>query len=139
MGKITRKDFIVKTGKCVGGFVCIPAAVSIFQSCDDPVSPTSMYMAECPCHGAQFDENGNVLKGPAQIPLAQFDTSFDEEGISVTINNNVETILFSDHPTLSEINGVSSTEELLLYRKSENEVVALSRSCTHEGCTIGTF
>lgn len=144
MGKITRKDFIVKTGKCVGGFVCIPVAVSIFQSCSDPVSPTSMYMAECPCHGAQFDQDGNVLKGPAQTPLTQYTTTINNDFF--TIEGSNETIQFDDHPDLNDIGGVSAVENIdinedgiLLYRKSEDEIIALSRTCTHNGCQVGSF
>lgn len=29
-------------------------------------------IATCPCHGAQFDGNGSVLKGPARLPLDHY-------------------------------------------------------------------
>ena len=27
---------------------------------------------ECPCHGSEYDERGNVIEGPARLPLKRF-------------------------------------------------------------------
>ena len=156
--KISRKDFISKTSKCAGGVICTPIILSIFQSCSkpDPISPSvdeeTIYLSECPCHNAQFNQNGNVVQYPSTgeeiDPLKQYDiVSLSEDSFTVLGPNNSQLeILMSDHEPLKSIEGVSSTgpnqldgNGLLFYRKSQNEILALSRSCTHEGCTIDPF
>jgi Rieske Fe-S protein len=37
----------------------------------------------CPCHGARFDKQGNVLRGPANVNLMSFLTSADEQAVYV--------------------------------------------------------
>ena len=155
--KISRKDFIKKTGKCVGGIICIPMAASIFQSCSKPelIGPENddtLYISVCPCHNAQFDQNGSVLQGPSdgdQIDgLQQYTTTINDNSFTVSDSNGNEAeILFSDHESLQSIGGISDVNNisgfdsagLLFYRKSEDEIIALSRVCTHEGCQIGSF
>ena len=39
----------------------------------------------CPCHGSQFDRNGNVQRGPAASPLAHFAVSIDASG-NITVH-----------------------------------------------------
>jgi len=34
----------------------------------------------CPCHGSVFDQNGNVLRGPAGTPLPKVELSVDSQG-----------------------------------------------------------
>tara|TARA_X000001036_G_scaffold435051_1_gene475543 strand:- start:791 stop:1282 length:492 start_codon:yes stop_codon:yes gene_type:complete len=156
--KITRKEFISKTTKCAGGLICTPMILSIFQSCDKPnlinsIDETTLYISECPCHQAQFDQEGNVVQNPIgdwdgqEIPpLTQYSVLINEE--SFTINNGDVEIEFSlsDHIEIQSVGGISSLENneidssgLLLYRKSETEIIALSRECTHNGCTVSEF
>lgn len=40
-------------------------------------APTTDF--HCPCHGAQYDETGKVLKGPAQLPLYALQTKIDDK------------------------------------------------------------
>lgn len=40
----------------------------------------------CNCHGSQFDTSGNVLNGPATIPLRSYATVFSEADKKLTIN-----------------------------------------------------
>ncbi|MAQ43934.1 MAG: hypothetical protein CMG25_05555 [Candidatus Marinimicrobia bacterium] len=159
MGKreITRKEFIKKTSKCAGGLICGPIILSVFQSCSKPnpinsANEDTLYISECPCHQAQFDQEGNVIQNPSTgeeiNPLTQYSVQEINQSSFIVIDNeqNLIEISFSDHSSLEQVGGVSSTSSnsldndgLLLYRKSETEIIALSRSCTHAGCPTGDF
>ena len=39
----------------------------------------------CPCHGSQYDLDGNVLRGPAQLSLERYDTTYDAKVGRLTI------------------------------------------------------
>lgn len=40
----------------------------------------------CPCHGSEFDTQGNVLEGPADQDLQLFKTTFDDENIYIFLS-----------------------------------------------------
>jgi len=40
---------------------------------------------ECPCHGSQYNTNGSVTKGPATRSLAQFQTSFANNVLTIRL------------------------------------------------------
>jgi Rieske Fe-S protein len=37
-----------------------------------PVRPPVQGIITCPCHGSQYDLDGRVRRGPAQLPLARY-------------------------------------------------------------------
>ena len=39
----------------------------------------------CPCHGSQFDLNGNVAQGPANRSLAEYNTRVENNSLIITL------------------------------------------------------
>ena len=52
------------------------------QGCELTPYETTMV---CPCHGAEFDRQGEVTQGPADINLKPFSTTQDDENIYIHI------------------------------------------------------
>lgn len=50
-------------------------SICTHQQCD--VNDFSGGTINCPCHGSQFDTSGQVVRGPAALPLQEFVASFD--------------------------------------------------------------
>ena len=46
---------------------------------------------ECPCHGAQYDQDGALLKGPAKEPLKEYSVSLDKNKLTVFFNQKITT------------------------------------------------
>lgn len=40
---------------------------------------------ECPCHGSEYDLNGNVLRGPASEPLESFPVEISDDRIAIVL------------------------------------------------------
>jgi Rieske Fe-S protein len=54
--------------------------VCTHQGCTVNVAPAAAATFNCPCHGSQFDVNGNVLRGPANRPLPHYAVVVDASG-----------------------------------------------------------
>ena len=39
----------------------------------------------CPCHGSQYDLEGRVRRGPAQLPLARYETEYHRWSKRLTV------------------------------------------------------
>ena len=77
--------------------------------------------------------SGNGSTGPSDVN--------DIQDISITID-----ISLSENQSLANIGGTLAlgsnaidSAGILLFRNSETSVLAYSRRCTHNGCTIGAF
>ena len=49
------------------------------------VKPFSNEIANCDCHGSQFDKEGKVLKGPASASLFAYNASIEDGIISISV------------------------------------------------------
>ena len=54
------------------------------QACTINWQSSSTKLA-CPCHGSEFDAQGNVLKGPASSPLQEFAATYDANANTLTV------------------------------------------------------
>ena len=77
----------VAIGRDAGGIYAL-SLICTHQGCDISSSGSvSASSIQCFCHGAVFDAQGNVLRGPAQFPLVHFAVSEDAAG-QLTIHTN---------------------------------------------------
>jgi Rieske Fe-S protein len=60
-----------------GGEISAYSLVCTHLGCTVAESPSGF---DCPCHGSRFDENGNVLAGPAQKRLKKLSVKILEDG-----------------------------------------------------------
>jgi cytochrome b6-f complex iron-sulfur subunit len=58
-------------------------SVCTHEQCD--VNGYSGGRIRCPCHGSQYDTRGQVVAGPATLPLTEYRTSFDPATRTVTV------------------------------------------------------
>ena len=151
---LTRKEFLIKSSRCIGGLACTSLTTSLIQTCNKPaplndITSETIYISECSCHGAKFDQNGKVMQHPDNTNIDDlhiYDSIFNNNQIIITNQDESVIIEIENHPNLENIGGISSTNSnaidsngLLLYRETENNIIVLSRTCTHQACKIGEF
>ena len=57
------------------------------------------------------------------------DNNENNNGVKVDLNHN-------DYAALSDVGGFAYTGNIIVIRSGENSYIALSKICTHEGCTV---
>jgi|SRR5690242_15743985 Rieske Fe-S protein len=50
-----------------------------------PVRPPVRGVITCPCHGSQYDLEGHVRRGPAQLPLARYAVEYHRWSKRLTV------------------------------------------------------
>ncbi|MCZ7602570.1 MAG: Rieske 2Fe-2S domain-containing protein [Melioribacteraceae bacterium] len=110
---ISRRDFINKSAKTIGGIAVGSFVVTFINACSgDDSSPTSP------------NGNGNG-GGTVQLTV----------DISSAQNSSLQTV--GGMLTLGA-NDIDP-QGIFIYRQSESSVIAFSRECTHERCQVGSF
>ena len=104
------------------------------------------------CNRREFVKD--TLTGISTVAFGSFmlvnQSGCSEGSPTAPINNSDETITVdlssSENSALAMIGGtlalganVLDSKGILLYRQSDTNVLAFSRNCTHNGCTIGSF
>lgn len=61
---------------------------ALYMECTHQGCEINAYQTQlvCPCHGSEFDNKGNVLQGPADNPLKQFEVKTDDQNIYIKIS-----------------------------------------------------
>tara|TARA_B100001741_G_scaffold155749_1_gene128555 strand:+ start:302 stop:799 length:498 start_codon:yes stop_codon:yes gene_type:complete len=159
---LSRKDFIKKTGKCLGGLSCLGITSTIIQSCSKPnpivnSNSETLFLTTCSDHFATFNQDGINIALPTTgweniIPLTKYNAELIynnggiEESVLITNEDNDYMLSLADHPSLKTIDGVSATNSnifdsygLLLYRKNETDIIVYSRRCPHAGGMLSNF
>src|SRR5437660_697039 len=66
----------------VGGEIRVFEAVCTHEGCPLGWNPTQ-HLIRCPCHGSAFDTRGQVVNGPAKLPLPEFEAIVERGQVSV--------------------------------------------------------
>ncbi len=88
--RLPNGDYKALSAKCthLGCTVAFESdAVSSATNANLPRQTTDFFY--CNCHGSEFDINGNVMKGPAALPLAQYSVSISDNKIYVSVQGQV--------------------------------------------------
>ncbi|MEO8799085.1 MAG: Rieske (2Fe-2S) protein [Polyangiaceae bacterium] len=87
----SKNPFVV--GQDAGGLFAY-SAICTHQGCKIG-KPSSTGKSVCPCHGAQFDGAGAVVKGPARSPLVHYAVALCGEHVyvdsSTTVDSSIRT------------------------------------------------
>jgi Rieske Fe-S protein len=110
-------------------------------------------LVECPCHGSRFAVSLDAAKcptvtvshPPAVAGPRAFPTALSIDNSTLTITLTAATTIeapFSDYPELRQPGGVAVVHNpdacigVIVVRKDESTVLALSDICTHAGCNV---
>ncbi|HYX06446.1 MAG TPA: ubiquinol-cytochrome c reductase iron-sulfur subunit [Bacteroidales bacterium] len=79
-GAYTYKDNIIIAHTSADEYVAL-SDICTHQGCTVGFNGVSQF--PCPCHGALYDVNGSVLRGPATRPLKKYTTSLNGNSLRV--------------------------------------------------------
>ena len=81
--KIKDRDLLVI--RDAEGSVRVLSAICSHQACVVAYNPAARRI-DCPCHGSQYDLDGQVVHGPAPRGLKRYEASLEAERIVITLD-----------------------------------------------------